>query len=291
MKVCFTQNENFSSTETRITYNIVQNLKKFGVGVLLNECTKDCDFIVSLNGLSHYHKFNIFKKDFPNIKTIMYVWDMYPWTNYSKNYNALRDYDQIWVPSNEVILRLKEFYDVDPNKCKVVKAYAELYEAEGIKIENKGFVYHFAREYKDPNLGFCEIASKITQIPLISSRHNLNFESYKENVLKCSFLVLDYMEASTGGLTMLEGYYHGKDILFSDSLYQGGKDYFGDRAYYFKDGDIDDYIEKFKFLYEKSLNYKISDYEMQERKQFIIDNYTIDVMTKNVFLSLKELNG
>jgi hypothetical protein len=32
-------------------------------------------------------------------------------------------------------------------------------------------------------------------------------------------------------------------------------------------------------------------YEMKERKQFITDNYIIDVMTKNVFLSLKELNG
>jgi hypothetical protein len=291
MKVCFAQNENFSSTETKITYNVVQNLKKFGVEVLLNECTKDCDFIVSLNGLSQYRKFNSFKDNFPHIKTIMYVWDMYPWTDYSISYNMLKDYDQIWVPSNEVILRLKEFYDINPNKCKVIKAYAELYEAEGIKIENKKFVYHFAREYKDPNLGFCEIASKKTQIPIVTSRHNLSFESYKENVLKCSFLVLDYMEASTGGLTMLEGYYHGKDILFSDSLYQGGRDYFGDRAYYFKDKDIDDYIEKFKFLYEKSLNYEISDYEMQERKQFIINNYTIDVMTRNVVLNLKELNG
>jgi hypothetical protein len=291
MKVCFAQNENFSSTETRITYNVVQNLKKFGVEVLLNECTKDCDFIVSLNGLSQYRKFNSFKDNFPHIKTIMYVWDMYPWTDYSISYNMLKDYDQIWVPSNEVILRLKEFYDIDPNKCKVIKAYAELYEAGEIEIENKGYVYHFARKYKDHNLGFCEVASKRTQIPLISSRQNLSFESYKENVLKCSFLVLDYMEASTGGLTMLEGYYYGKDVLFSDSLYQGGKDYFGDRAYYFKDGDIDDYVEKFKFLYEKSFNHKISDYEMKERKQFITDNYIIDVMTKNVFLSLKELNG
>ena len=63
MKVCFVQNENFSSTETRITYNVVQNLKKFGVEVLLNECTKDCDFIVSLNGLSQYRKFNSFKDE------------------------------------------------------------------------------------------------------------------------------------------------------------------------------------------------------------------------------------
>lgn len=291
MKICFVQSDNPISTETRITYNLVQNLKNYGIEVILNECYEDCDFIISLNGLSQYRKFNSIKDNFPHIKTIMYVWDLYPWTDYSLNHGRLNEYDYIWVPSNEVIYRLRELYNIDPNKCKVIKAYAELYEAEDIKVENKGFAYHFAREYLDPNIGFCEIASKATQIPLISSKHNLQFLDYKEKVLKCSFLVLDYMEASTGGLTMIEGYYHGKDILLSDSIYQGGKDYFGDRAYYFKDGDIDDYIEKFKFLYRKSFDHVLSDYELEERKQFVKNNYTMDVMSKNILLELNKLNG
>jgi hypothetical protein len=221
----------------------------------------------------------------------MYVWDLYPWTQYSRNHERLKEYNYIWVPSNEVIYRLKELYNIDPDKCKVIKAYAELYEAEDIKVENNGFVYHFARNYNDPNLGYCEIASKATEIPLVKSQHNLQFSEYKEKVLKCSFLVLDYMEASTGGLTMIEGYYHGKDILFSDSIYQGGKDYFGDRAYYFKDGNIDDYIEKFKFLYKKSFDSMLSNYELEERKQFVKNNYTIDIMSKNIISELNKLNG
>jgi len=291
MKICFVQSNISESTETRITYNLVQNLKNYGIEVILNECYEDCDFIISLNGLSHYSKFNSIKDTFPHIKTVMYVWDMYPWTSYASNYGRLKEYDYMWVPSNEVIYRLEELYNVDPSKCKVIKAYAELYEAENIGVENKGFVYHAVREYKDPNIGFCEIASKATGIPLIKSNHNLSFSDYKEKVLKCSFLVLDYMEASTGGLTMIEGYYHGKDILFSDSKYQGGRDYFGDRAYYFKDGDIDDYIKKFEFLYKKSLDHTLSDYELNERKQFVKDNYTIDIMSKNILLELGKLNG
>jgi glycosyltransferase involved in cell wall biosynthesis len=291
MKVCFIQGHDLRSTETRISINVVEKLREYDIEVLINECHDNCDLLVSINGLSHYDGFEQIRKIFPYIKTVMYVWDLYPWTQYTQSRDGLREYDEIWVPSNEVLLRLVEFYNVDLNKCKVIKAYAEIFEAEEDQIKNNKFAYHPVRKYKDPNIGFTDTGSLATDITMVRSEHKLTYEEYKEQVLSCSFLVTEYHEASTGGLTLLEGYYHGKDVLLSDSKYQGGKDYFQDRAFYFKDGDIDDFIEKYKFLYERSFNYKLSDYELAERKQFIKDNYTIDVMAKNIYLALKELNG
>lgn len=305
MKISYIQKDNLQSTETRISYNLIQKFNERGIDVTVNAWDEDCKIILSVNGLGTYDIYediiNKIKETdksrdanlslFNNIKTIMYVWDMYPWNGYIKGYESLKEYNEIWVPSNEVILRLNEFYDIDPSKCKVIKAYAELFESDNIEVKNNNFAYHFARDYIDPNVGFCEKASIITGIPLVKSSHNLSFEEYKKRVLTCSFLVLDYMEASTGGLTMMEGYYHGKNILLSDSLYQGGRDYWGDRAYYFRDGDFTDYLNKFTMLYEQSLNYKLTDEALNERKKYVRDNFTIDVMVDNIISRLNELNG
>lgn len=289
MKICFIQGDDLRSTETRISHKLIEKLKEYDIEVLINECHSDCDLLVSINGLSHYRGFEEIRKTFPHIKTVMYVWDLYPWTQYAEGRDSLREYSRVWVPSNEVLLRLKELYNVDVNKCKVIKAYAEIFEAGKDQIKNNNFAYHPVRAYKDPNIGFTDLACNITNIPMIRSEHKLTYEEYKDQVLSCSFLVTEYHEASTGGLTLLEGYYHGKDVLLSDSIYQGGRDYFGERAFYFKDGDVDDFIEKYKFLHERSFNYKLSDYELAERKQFIKDNYTIDVMARNIYLALYEV--
>lgn len=63
-------------------------------------------------------------------------------------------------------------------------------------------------------------------------------------------LVSAYHEASTGGLSLLEGYALGKPVLLSDSPYQGGRDYFGDRANYFHWGSYDDLKSELLCLYE-----------------------------------------
>jgi hypothetical protein len=305
MKISYIQDDNLKSTETRISYNLIQKFNERGIDVTINAWDEDCKIILSVNGLGAYdiyediiNKIKEVDKSrdvnlslLNNIKTIMYVWDMYPWTNYITGYDSLKEYNEIWVPSNEVILRLNEFYDIDPSKCKVIKSYAELFEADNIEVKNNNFVYHPVRKYNDPNYGFTERACEELNIPYVRSNHSLNYEEYKKTVLNCSFLVTEYMEASTGGLTLLEGYKHGKDILISNSIYQGAKDYFGHRAYYFKDGDFEDFKSKIKMLYEQSLNYKLTDEDFNERKKYIIDNFTIDVMVDNIISRLNELNG
>ena len=282
MKISYIQNINYqNSTETRISYNLINKFKEKGIEILLNECDNSCDYILSINGLSQYDIFNNIVKHYPSIKSIMYVWDMYPWTPYASGYNNLKNYDEIWVPSNEVILRLKEIYDVDINKCKVIKGYAEFFEDTNNLCLNDNFIYHPVRSYPDANKGFTEKACMELEYNFKVPNHSLNYEQYQQTVLQCSFLVTEYNEASTGGLTLLEGYYHGKNILLSDSIYQGGKDYFGDRAYYFKDGDFEDFKEKIQMLW----NIKDKVVDLKDRKEFC-KQYIIDAMVTRIINNL-----
>jgi hypothetical protein len=287
MKICCVQNINEewlkNSTETRITYILTKKLAERGHEILYNECDSSCDFILCLNGLSQYGPFEQIRTKYPNIKTIMYVWDLYPWTPYVRGHESLIYYDEIWVPSNEVALRLKEFYNVDPNKCRVIKSYVNFFENENYELKDK-YVYHPVRKYKpDPNYGFLEKACTELGIPYSRNTHGLDYTEYKKNILSCAFLVTEYMEASTGGLTLLEGYYHGKQVLLSDSKYQGGRDYFGDRAFYFKDGDYEDFKDKVKFLWNFG-----DDTNLDDRREFC-KQYDIEVITDQIISSLNLL--
>lgn len=284
MKISYIQNTSaMGSTETRISFNLIDKLKENDVDVLINKCDDDCDFILCINGLSQIDLFSEISESFPDKKKIMYVWDCYPWTDYFHDYYWVSNCDEIWTPSNEVILRLNEAYKIPVDKCKVVKCYAEFFEDDGNIVTNEKFIYHPVRMYNDPNLGMIKNICDELNIPLNRSNHSLDYYDYKKTVLTCSFIVTEYMESSTGGLTLIEGYYHGKNILVSDSIYQGAKDYFGNRAYYFKQGDYDDFKSKVKMLYEKN-----DVVDLEERREWC-KQYTIDAMVNRIINSLKEL--
>lgn len=78
-------------------------------------------------------------------------------------------------------------------------------------------------------------------IPFLRTDHNLDRAGYERAVAECRFLVSHYREASTGGLTLMEGYRLGKPVLLSDSRWNGARDYFGDRAVYFRGDDREDF--------------------------------------------------
>jgi hypothetical protein len=284
-KISYVQNMYAGGTETRISRNLIPEFNRRGISLVINDCDDECEFILSINGLSLLPQIKEISDNYPTKKVIVYVWDLYPWTGYVKGYDWInaKEIVEIWVPSNEVSLRLNEIYDVPTSKVKVVKCYAEFFEDIDNISSNKDHVYHFARDYKDPNFKFTDKACDALNIPYIRSTHNLDFEKYKDTILRSSFLVTEYMEASTGGLTLIEGYYHGKNILISDSIYQGARDYFGDRAYYFKDGDIEDFKSKVKMLWELK-----EDVDLQNRKQFC-QQYTIESMMDRIIEGLNLL--
>lgn len=284
MKISYIQNTiALQSTETRISYNLIEKIVERGHQILLNECDDSCDFMLCMNGLSQSNTFLQLHREYPNVKTIMYVWDCYPWTDYFWDYNEVTTYTEVWVPSEEVILRLKEAYGIDESKCKVIKAYTHFFDTESTPVIENKFVYHFARPYNDPNYKITDKACDLLKIPLVRGNHNLPREKYEQTILSSSFLVTEYMEASTGGLTLLEGYYHGKNVLVSDSIYMGARDYFGNRAYYFKDGDFDDFVRMVDYLWK--LEYTP---DLEERRQWC-QQYTIDAMVDRILNRLEEL--
>jgi hypothetical protein len=284
LKISYIQNiTELKGTETRITFNLIEKFNQKGIQVLVNDCDDDCDFILSMNGLSQMNRFKDVSEKFPDKKKIMYVWDCYPWTKYFNEFEWVSNCDQIWVPSNAVSLRLNEAYNIPFEKIKRIKCYAEFFESKYDSAVNNGFVYHPVRKYNDINFEILDNACNELGIEFFRSNHSLSYSEYKSRVLSCSFLVTEYMEASTGGLTLLEGYYNGKDVLISDSIYQGASDYFGDRAYYFKQGDYEDFKNKIKMLYEKQ-----DTIDLEDRRNWC-KQYTIDAMMERIINSLKEL--
>ncbi len=296
MKICLVVGTDLNSTETRIMHQLVPHLEKLGAKVLINQCYEDFDFIIG-GTVGVAGRINEIHKRFPKIKMINYIWDLYPWVVESAMYDfqtyadLLQKSIEIWCPSKEVALRVEEFYKLG-HKCQIIKSYAEFFEDEKNIKANNYFVYHPVRSYRDPNEKMIDKACEELGYELFraGNSHKLTYEGYKEKVLTCSFLVTEYNEASTGGLTLLEGYYHGKDVLLSDSIYQGGKDYFGDRAYYFKDGDAEDLKDKVKMLWERSQTYKITEEELEERRQYC-SQFFIEMMANNMMQQLKFLHG
>lgn len=224
--------------------------EKRGVKVLENYVDDTTDFII---GASHSQTFRILNEinNRPNIKLINYNWDLYPWV-VQENVQEWQAYGyvlskstEIWAPSREVVTRTEEIYGKEiADKSVIIKTFARFFETDR-KVVDKRYVYNPLRSYfKDPNFGWTEKACSILNIPLYKSEHRLSEDEFQDKILGATFLVCEYHEASTGGLTLLEGFYHGKPVLVSDSPYMGAADYFGNLAHYFKHDNFDDFFQK-----------------------------------------------
>ena len=217
----------------------IPEFKKRGIKVLENRTDKNCDFIIcashsQINVLEYYHRM------YPSIPIINYNWDLYEWIwanprgyDWQKYGHFLKKSREIWVPSEEVSMRSQEYFGVG-HKCKTIQTFARFFEADEKDIFDKRYIYNPLRSIPDRNYGWLKKVCETNDIPLFSSNHRLSEEEFKKSILECSFMVCEYYEASTGGLTLLEGYYHGKPCIISDSPYMGAKEYLGDNAIYFK---------------------------------------------------------
>jgi len=102
-------------------------------------------------------------------------------------------------------------------------------------------------------------------------------EEFKERVASCSLLACGYLEASTGGLTLIEGLWNGKPSLISDSPYMGGKDYLGEFGFYFKHDDFEDLKIQLRKLFDNPPKIDIV-----KARQYIIKNFSHAVMAKRL---------
>ena len=179
------------------------------------------------------------RQSLPDAKITTYCWDCYEWIwEHARMYDwrlygeQCRVSDLIMVPSYGQVLRLGQHWDIIPDKTLVIPAYAQLFDYNN--IGDDGYVCDPLRDIPDRHSGWVRRACSELDIPYQHGGNNRPWEEYKKFVGRSSFVVCPWYEASTGGMSLVEAYSIGKDVLVCDSPYMGAKEYFGDRAYYFE---------------------------------------------------------
>jgi glycosyltransferase involved in cell wall biosynthesis len=273
------------------SHKIADEFQSFGVEVIKNHCTEDCDFLI---GLSHSQlpKIKSINENNPQVPMINYNWDFYGWVDMQSNagYNwpgygeLLKKSLEIWTPSEEVNLRTEEFLGLG-HKCRIIKSYARLFDYDG-EVKDGRYVYQAMRYYhKDKNIGWLKRACSELEIPLYESLHGLSEQDFHKVIAECSFLVTEYHEASTGGLTLIEAHRLGKPVMVSDSKYMGARDYFGDRAIYFNDNSYEDFKKTLKETWDNTPKL-----DRDECIEFT-NQYKLNNMVTEMYNRLLELKG
>lgn len=179
---------------------------------------------------------------------VVYCWDYYLWNHgkgiWDKYAAFLKRANLILVPSAAQQLRLKELLGLD---SVVVKTGIPIYEEE---VTDGNFILDPVRYYPEENEKWAEKAAEELGIPLIHSEHQYSASEFQKLVASCTFLTCAYREASTGGLSLMEGLNLGKPSLVSNSPYMGAVDYLGDKGYYFQYNDFEDLKKQMKMLWE-----------------------------------------
>lgn len=219
-------------------------------GVFELSSAKDCDVIfcasVSKINEAMYAKIN------HNKPVVTYCWDYYKWTHEGKNrgydwgkyVDFMRNCDLVLVPSEGQKRRLKELLDIDSVVCE---CSINFYDHD---ISDGNYVLDPVRDYPEENLGWVKRACEELDIPYIHTEHGYTEEEFRALVSNCTFMTCGYREASTGGLSLMEGLYNGKVSLVSDSPYMGASNYIGDYGYYFKYDDFEDLKKQISHLWK-----------------------------------------
>jgi len=132
-------------------------------------------------------------------------------------------------------MRLYQHWSIPASQAMVVHAYAQLFEDDYYKLTtDQGYVCDPLRSIPDAHAGWLKRVCNELEIPYKHGGNNRTWNDYKNFIKDCSFIVCPWYEASTGGMSLVEGYDIGKSMLICNSDYLGAKEYFGDRANYFE---------------------------------------------------------
>lgn len=277
----------FIMPEPNFLSALIEPLKAMGHEVLVNRCHPNVDVIICWS-ISVLNDGKMWRERLPHIPFIFYDWDRYHWIHeHPRGYDwegsaeLMRKSTEVWIPSLEVGLRQKEYHNLQ-TPTRVIKSFARLFDSP-VPIEDKRFMINHMRGQPDKLMGRFEQACTELGIPYISTEHGLSESEFQEKLATCTATVCPFYEASTGGLTALEAYNLGKPVILSDSPYQGGKDYFGDRAIYFKSDDYDDFKRVLRETYDNPPKLDLDDCRA------FCDQYKPDIMAKEIELILKEV--
>lgn len=184
----------------------------------------------------------------PPVPVIHYSWDIYPfqlnnpdprekarWAEYLRD---LAVADEIWVPSSSCIDRVYDFVDRTTDVTMIVPASFRHWDVPDRRPKDappaETYVLNVMRKYPDPNRDLCVETCRRLGIPLVETECRRPWGEFRWLVGNARLLVSPYYEASTGGLTLLEGYWHGRNVLLSNSPRNGAAEYFDRRAHYFR---------------------------------------------------------
>jgi len=269
----------------------VDEFRRQGVEVLVNDASEDCDFIIC-NSVSQMGNLSRVHKQYPDIPMINYNWDFYPWLwKHARGYDwhgygrMLKESVEVWVSSTAVWKRTDENFGVG-DKSKVILTFVRDLDYPLEKIRDDRFVFQPMRRYEhDKTDGWLKRACEELNIPLLESNHKLSEADFKEKIATCSFMVMPYYECSTGGLSVIEAVKFGKVTLMNDSEYQGGSDYLGDKARYFQAESYEDMKAKIKEMWEDTPTI-----DLDEASEFM-EKYTVEKMVAAMKERLDALAG
>ena len=268
--------------------HLVRLLSRYGV-----ECVETLDDSVDLilNGtVWNIEKCNAGVVRCPK-PVVHYNWDIYPfqlgevegyerikgecWPPFLE---SLRTCRKILVPSACTQDRTFQYTD---RRSVVCKTSIRPWNAP-CKIEDHGYIVNVMRKYPDPNREAVEDLCRELGIPVVSTGAEAKWEDFQRIICRAKFLVSPYYEASTGGLTLLEGYWHGKPCLLSNSPRMGAIDYMGDRGTYFQWNDRDDLAEKLVRMYKNT-----PEVDVAEAREWIIQEYSEESFAKRLANELR----
>lgn len=230
----------------------------------------------------HYPLAAATRTKFPSLPIIHYCWDLYPfqmnektdprtdrlrrarptpnatrWAEYADH--VRRDATEVWVPSRGVVRRVEEYCGGDV-PCKVVPCNAYLWDMDvdtdwrtvsGVDLSRE-YVFDVMRGYTgEPMVGAAARACRRLGIQCIErAARRLTWDEFRCVTARAAVLVSTYGEASTGGLTLLEGYAHGVPVLITDSPMNGAGEYLPEdwpNVHRFKADDEDDLAVMIEF--------------------------------------------
>lgn len=241
MKIWFPEFYTEAHRETWQGAMLVAELGKIGICCEFNY-QEDCQ-AVFVGGYLRCARYLAEREKIPgfNLPEFFYNWDLYPW-----QIELAEKGDDFWAHSwRQYVRELRRCHEIlVPSACTAERT-CEIVQRESHRILSSvrtfdepvwegGYVLNCMRQYPDPNKDLVYHCCKQIGLPCVETHNKLPWEEYKRVVAGCRFMVSAQFEASTGGLSLLEGFALGKPVLLSNSPYHGGVDYFGSYASYFQ---------------------------------------------------------
>lgn len=254
------------------------------------------DVIISMGVSIMDETFEAIKR-WPNAPLFAYNWDIYAWVwepghegtkqayhpvrgkeyDYIRYGELLRRAREIWVPSECTGRRTTQWYGL--NNWYTILSACPWWDHPNVRDD--GYALMCLREIPDPAWGMFERTCERLGIPYKCTRHEVSYSEYQDAVAGCRFICAPLYELSTGGLSLMEAYRLGKPVLISDNEWNGGYDYFKDRARYFKHDDVKDFEYMLGRMYHHNVPVE------SDHKEYIETNFSDRRMVDDMLHRIK----